>query len=563
MASGPINKKLGRGRQVSLGQAVGKPNSAEPPGGGTGWVSLTQSPPRHISLRTSLIMLVLVCILPGLAISAYLVYANYQLEKEKVASQTEALAGQLLVELERELAAMESGLHVLATSEVLKQGDLLRFYQVARAALKSQNAYNYVLIDRHGRQIINTLRPYGAALPESGNPPQLTEVFTTGETVLTDLFQGPLTRDRIMAMGVPVYGKDGQIIYSLNVGILPGQLNDLLQRQALPDGWLAAIIDRSGTIIGRSREAERYIGEKAVPELRERIRSGHHGSMAALTKEGIPVATAFARSLQWDWSIATGAPKATTDEEMRSLFAGISAAALALVVLGTWLAIRITRRVMSSVQYLNDAALALRDGKPLTPPRIQLYEAEAVGHAIVQASHLMAKVHHRAYHDPLTELGNRALFYELVQHHLAIAGREQRPLSILAIDLDNFKVVNDEEGHAAGDQLLEAVARRIESTIRASDAAARMGGDEFSILLVDADRQSAQETAERLVAELSQPYIGITTPVSASIGIAVYPADGLDLAELLENADRALYAAKRSGRNTCCQATVSRPDDLA
>lgn len=163
----------------------------------------------------------------------------------------------------------------------------------------------------------------------------------------------------------------------------------------------------------------------------------------------------------------------------------------------------------------------------------------------------MARVHHRAYHDPLTELANRALFYELVQHQLAVAEREGGQLSILAIDLDNFKVVNDEEGHAAGDRLLEAVARRIESTIRASDAAARMGGDEFSILLVDADQASAQETAQRLVLELAKPYEGIATGVSASIGIAVYPAAGRDLGELLEQADRALYAAKRAGRNTC------------
>jgi len=508
----------------------------------------------HVSLHTSLTMLVLICILPGLAISSYLVYANYQLEKEKIASQTEALAGQILVDLDRELVAIESGLHVLATSEHLKNGNLRMFHQIARAALSSQTAYNYVLIDRQGRQVINTLRPFGMPLPQSGSSPQLDAVFTTGQTVLSDLFTGPLTGQPILAMGVPVRDKDGQIIYSLNVGLLPQQLSLLLQRQPLPDGWLAAIIDSSGTIIGRSREAERFVGQKAVPELVEHVKSSHHGSLVALTKEGIAVTTAHVRSGLWNWSVATGAPKSASQVEMLGMFAGVGAAALAFIIIGAWLAVGITRRVLSSVQYLNDAALALRDGKPLTLPEVQLYEAEAVGHAIVQASHLMAKVHHRAYHDPLTELGNRALFYELVQHQLAIAEREHGKLSILAIDLDNFKVVNDEEGHAAGDRLLEAVARRLEKTIRAADAAARMGGDEFSILLVDADQASAIETAQRLVAELAKPYEGIATRVSASIGIAVYPAAGRDLGELLENADRALYAAKGSGRNTCCLA---------
>lgn len=517
-----------------------------------------KGPERHISLRTSLIMLVLVCILPGVAFCTYLVYANYQLEKQKITRETELLAGKILVELDRELSAMESGLRVLATADSLKNGDLQRFHQTARAALKSQTAYNYFLIDRQGRQVINTLRPSWAALPTTGNPPQLDEIFRSGKAVLTDLFEGPVTGKPTIALGVPVYGKDGEVIYALNVGLQPDYLNRLLKRQALPPGWLAAIIDGSGTIVGRTHDAERFVGQKVVPELFERLQTSHYGSMKASSKEGIPVTTAYARSALWNWSVSTGAPKSLVEGEMIRMFASLGLAALSFTIIGTWLAVRITRRVVSSVEYLNDAALALREGKPLTLPKVQLYEAEAVGHAIVQASHLMAKVHHRAYHDPLTELGNRSLFYELVQHQLAIVDRENGSLAILAIDLDNFKVVNDEEGHTAGDHLLEAVARRIEGTIRASDAAARMGGDEFAILLFDADQCSAEETAQRLVARLSEPYEGIQGYVTASIGIAVYPAAGRDLGELLENADRALYAAKRSGRNTFCLAGCCR-----
>jgi diguanylate cyclase (GGDEF)-like protein len=356
----------------------------------------------------------------------------------------------------------------------------------------------------------------------------------------------------ITALGVPVYGKDGTIIYSLSISLPPEQLNELLNQQAIPAGWLAAIIDGTGTVAALTREEEQYVGRKALPELRERLKEELRGSLSATTENGTPVTTAYARSARWNWSVATSAPKALIEAGMVRLFTGVGLAALVLIIAGSWLATIITRRVLSSVEYLNDAALALREGKLLTLPQIQLHEAEAVGEAIVQASHLMAQVHHRAYHDPLTELANRALFYELLQHQMAIAERESQPLAVLSIDLDNFKVVNDEEGHIAGDRLLEAVARRIESGIRASDAAARMGGDEFSILLIDADRASAEETAQRLVSSLSAPYEGIRTPVSASIGIAIYPDHGEDICTLLENADRALYAAKHAGRNTCC-----------
>lgn len=504
---------------------------------------------RRISLRLSLLRLVLLCILPAVAICAYLLYANYQLEKEKVYRDTELLSRQIVAELDRELAAIESGLNVLATAQALRTGDLRRFHVMVREALKSQVVYNYILTDSTGRQILNTLRPYGAPLPASGTPSQLDEVFVSEKTVLTDLFTGPVTGKPAIAMGVPVFGRDKQVIYSLNVGLAPERLSEMLRRQSLPEGWLAAIIDRSGTIVGRSRDAERFVGEKAVPGLIEHMRMQNHGVLETLTKEGIPVVTAFSRSTIWNWNVAIGAPRSLVEAEMFRVFVWLLLTLLFVAVLGSWLASSLAQRVISSVKELNDAALALSTGKPLPLPSVELMEAEAVGHAIMQASLLMAEVHHRAYHDPLTGLANRALFYELVHHQLAAAQREDSTLAVLAIDLDNFKVVNDAEGHATGDHLLKTVAKRIEATIRGSDAAARMGGDEFSVLLADTDDCNAKETAHRLVAALSQPYAGVRTRISASIGIAIYPYAGKDLSELLEHADRALYAVKRAGRN--------------
>jgi diguanylate cyclase (GGDEF)-like protein len=167
----------------------------------------------------------------------------------------------------------------------------------------------------------------------------------------------------------------------------------------------------------------------------------------------------------------------------------------------------------------------------------------------VQASHLMAEVQHRATHDSLTNLGNREMFFVVGEHQLAEAHRSGRPLALLSIDLDNFKQVNDNEGHATGDLLLKGVSERINKTIRASDLAVRMGGDEFSVLLVDADADIATTIASRLVEELAQPFEKVKTPTGSSIGIAVYPAGGKDLPSLMEAADRTLYEVKRSGRN--------------
>ena len=131
---------------------------------------------------------------------------------------------------------------------------------------------------------------------------------------------------------------------------------------------------------------------------------------------------------------------------------------------------------------------------------------------------------------------------------------------MLAIDLDEFKAVNDQQGHAAGDTVLRIAAERITGTVRASDVPARMGGDEFSVLLTDADRDDAVQTAERLVAALSQPYPDIKIAVSASVGIAVYQAEE-NRVDLLDAADRALYQAKGAGKKRAVLDAESDPAD--
>lgn len=507
------------------------------------------APPRRLSLRLSLLFVVLLCAVPALVVSASLALANHQLKRQAVYNETEILARRIAAELDRELSVIESGLNVLATSEALRSGDLERFHRVALDALQTQVVYNYVLTDASGRQVLNTLKPWGTPLPKAGTPAQLDQVFTQGRTALSDWFLGPVTGRPALAMGVPVY-RDGQVRYSLNVGLAPERISQMLRRQPLPPGWLVAVLDASGTIVGRSRDADRFAGQKAVPPLLQVVRTQDHGSLETVTKDGQAVVSTYLRSPAWHWSVVIGAPKDIVEAQLARLL-GWLLVALCLSALGLWLAVRQANRVLSSVQQLNDAALALGGGVPVSLPAVQLSEAQAVGQAIVQAAQLMADVRHRANHDALTGLANRALFKELLQHQLAGVLRDGQPLAVLAVDLDHFKQVNDEQGHAKGDELLVTVAARIQTSLRACDVAARTGGDEFLVLLTQADERAAREIAQRLLAALREPYAGVHAAVSASIGIAVYPGAGLTLQALLESADRALYAAKHAGRDGC------------
>ncbi len=159
---------------------------------------------------------------------------------------------------------------------------------------------------------------------------------------------------------------------------------------------------------------------------------------------------------------------------------------------------------------------------------------------------------HQAFHDPVTNLANRALFAERVRHAIARSRREHHALAVIFMDLDDFKTINDSLGHAAGDEVLMEVARRLAGSIRANDTAARFGGDEFAILLEDIEGpQTAADTAERIIESLTEPLLVEHKEllVRASLGISVVEGDATaDADELIRNADAAMYIGKRDGK---------------
>ena len=162
-------------------------------------------------------------------------------------------------------------------------------------------------------------------------------------------------------------------------------------------------------------------------------------------------------------------------------------------------------------------------------------------------------IRHLALHDALTDLPNRTMLIEHLNQLLAINRREPRNLAILFLDLDRFKLVNDTMGHAAGDSVLKLVAERLYSLVRQTDTVARLGGDEFVVLLDNpSSREEVEHIASRIVAAINEPMRigGETAKVGTSIGIAIHPQHGTLAEELLKNADSAMYAAKKSGKNT-------------
>jgi diguanylate cyclase (GGDEF)-like protein len=161
-------------------------------------------------------------------------------------------------------------------------------------------------------------------------------------------------------------------------------------------------------------------------------------------------------------------------------------------------------------------------------------------------------ISYQAYHDVLTDLPNRALFRDRLNLALIHAKRSKSELAVMFVDLDRFKLVNDTLGHLRGDELLQLVAFRLKERLREGDTLARMGGDEFTILLPDLrDKQDAAMIADQIVYSLNQPFYlgGTEVHVSASIGIAVCPSDGETVDDLIRHADIAMYKVKGTGKN--------------
>jgi diguanylate cyclase (GGDEF)-like protein/PAS domain S-box-containing protein len=205
-----------------------------------------------------------------------------------------------------------------------------------------------------------------------------------------------------------------------------------------------------------------------------------------------------------------------------------------------------------------------RDGTPIwVLENITLLEGDILEGTIIDITDrktAQEQMEYQAYHDVLTGLPNRLLFRDRIGVALAHAKRHRSAAAVMFLDLDQFKIVNDSLGHTIGDALLQAVAARLVASVRGHDTVARMGGDEFTVLLSDVvDSTNAATVAQKILEAVSYPMVvdGHELFVTTSIGIALYPGDGTDAETLLKNADRAMYHAKEQGRNNYQFASVA------
>jgi diguanylate cyclase (GGDEF)-like protein len=284
--------------------------------------------------------------------------------------------------------------------------------------------------------------------------------------------------------------------------------------------------------------------DAARGELVRRAVTMHHGAVESERSTWVPIPGSTLEHLVTDPSSPPAFVDATTDDpRLREMLTELDLAAALLVPLAT------------ADSFLGLLIVSVFEGPERLKPTPDLLDrlsgVVAQATTALQNGRLVDEMTHQAMHDQLTGLANRLQFTEQLRRALERAREQRHPVTLLYMDLDGFKPVNDEFGHDVGDQLLVAVAKRLASCTRSEDMVARLGGDEFAVL-IDSQTASgdAEEVSDRLAAALTRPFMidGHRLQLGASIGQAVFPIDADTPDGLLRSADAAMFVVKRGSR---------------
>ncbi len=338
-----------------------------------------------MTLERQLARLVAASVIPAALAAALLVGYSYDRQSKIIEQRTLETARALTQAVDQELASGRVALMVLARSAHLASGDLAAFHRQAQDAIRDLPGDSLVLSDASGQQLVNTLRPFGDALPLRGNIAQLRRLFETGQPVISDLFVGQVMRRPIIALDVPVRRGD-RVAFALAMGIFPERLGEILARQKIPPDWVVSIFDSQGTNVARTRAAEQFVGQKGAPALVQRMTQVAEGRVETKTLEGISVVAVYSRSAVSHWSVAIGIPRSSLASALWTPISLIIAGALVLLLSGIGMAHRVGSRIAGSIRGLIPPAVALGRGDPVVVPPLRLREADEVGRALVSAS---------------------------------------------------------------------------------------------------------------------------------------------------------------------------------
>ena len=640
----------------------------------------------RLSLRVWLLLLAGLSTLPLLllALSVLWSYKNDQqrvlLERPK--TRTEVLAQSVGERIKTAVGTLQG----IAESNAAMGMDVPTLYAHARRVVAHNPDFRAItLADDQGRLLFLTSLPLSSPMLSTNAPELVAEALRNQSPNVSGPFASPINpAETVVAVTVPIV-RDVSATHALRMILTTASISDMIDERRLPAQWVAGIADRNGTLVARSRAAERFVGQKVTAEFMQAIELSHRQIFEGTTLDGVDTINHVLPAIGADWFLGVGVPKTVLNapvSDMITRIAVVAALWISLsigtahlfagyltrqmgVVVGVfergdltlpeaktlrvqelwdilqrfWVAKQAESAVrsdLSTVALQRDEVQDLYDnapcgyhsldrdgrvlrmnltelawlglsreqalGRPYTEfltedsqaifrerfpqfvrdgsikdlelelvrgsgtPMPVLVSATAVKDAAgdllstrttvfdnTDQKMMEAQLERLARTDVLTSLGNRRDFYEQAGREIAHAKRHGDALSLLLMDIDHFKKINDTFGHAAGDEVLRKLSRSLGSALRETDLPARLGGEEFAVLMPRTPTEAAMAVAERLRHTLEQVTVplddGQVIRFTVSIGVSRWQDTDASVDATLHRADEALYRAKHGGRN--------------
>lgn len=388
----------------------------------------------------------------------------------------------------------------------------------------------------------------------------------TGKFSIGDYQIGRVTGRPGINFGYPVTGPDNKVLAVAFAGLDLGNLGRMAEATPLPRGGILSVVDVKGTILARKPAMPEAVGSRLWNQhVVEEILTNSEGVFEVRGEDGVAWLAAHevviqnpdgAFPLRVLVTVPLGQVFAEANTALVRDLLGIVIATLFLLVGGwygaEWFMLRNVRALLRAAGRMRGGDLKARTGIRYGGEELSQL-ARAFDEMAGALQRRNQELQEQAISDPLTGLYNRRYLSEFLSRELVRATRSATPVAVILIDLDRFKRVNDTFGHEAGDVVLTAVGALLKSKVRGSDIACRYGGEEFAVIMPQADVDAAGRRAEEVragVAALAPTHHGKSLgKLTASFGIALFPDHARDIDSLLRAADVALYAAKGAGRN--------------
>jgi two-component sensor histidine kinase len=339
--------------------------------------------PHLPSVRSRLLLLTLVLLLPALAAAGLLVFAGYHHDRQAVEKHLQETARALSLVVDRQFGQAEALLWALSTSPQLLEKDYAAFDTRARAAIRLPGVWVSVADDRG--QVVNTRLPPGSPLPLIDSKDHR-KGLTVGTVRVSNLFSGLVAKQPAVGIDTLVTTDDGSEIY-ISVNMLADTVSRILGDQGLPPTWIGAIVDRNGTVVARSRDAAQFVGKLATPENVKRVQAEvREGVWESVSLDGVPTLLAFSRSPGSGWSTIVAVPRSEITAPAWRSALYLTFAGTVLLALGVVMAWQVGRSIAGPMKGLTSLAQHVGRGEPITAPASGLLEIDRVGNALALAS---------------------------------------------------------------------------------------------------------------------------------------------------------------------------------